>query len=146
MQKIISNKKALSQIITVVLITALSIVAISILFVFTKGLIKDIALSPEFSCFDINIDSPIKIQKTCYNQTTQDLEVTLKRKLHDTSITSLDFIMQNSVYSCGETDCNCIVLKQGETKTYFFSIEESPQQIIIKTQNCILDNKEVEVC
>ncbi|MAG27998.1 hypothetical protein CMI47_20930 [Candidatus Pacearchaeota archaeon] len=138
------NKKALSNIVAVSLIILLSIAAISLLSVYVFDIIKSPALSPEYSCLNLQLEPPIQIQKACYSSETSEIQLTLKRSSDDLTIDALDFILDNEAWCCG-VDCpNCEILSQDTTKTYYFP--ETSDSISLTFQNCLLDEQEIQAC
>jgi len=152
MQKIktiFKNKKAVSEVVVTLLMILLTISAVIILVFSLKKSVEPL-LSPK-QCLDMQINPQITIQKSCYNATTQDLEITLYRE-NNNKIDSLYFITQSqgeaSLWCCGSQCPQCIILEEG-TKTYYLSsadTQEIPEKVSLKVNNCILEAKDVGIC
>lgn len=147
------NKKALSTIIATMMIILLSLVAISTIWITISSLINTVQYSPEFSCQDFTIQPPIRINKACFNLTTEDAEITLKRNIDNFEIQKLIFIMQSSTQSsewcCGLPNCpQCQVLKPGTTQNYLFDFTEQniPNKVALKIGECFIEEKEIGEC
>ena len=144
----IQNKKALSEIVSIVLFILMAITALGIVWSATKPLL----ISPTyvFSCTEAKINQPLTINKVCYNSEKNDVELTLTRKISDTTqITSLDFTItfsegDNINYYCGKDCEDATILKPGEIKTYFFRIEDSTNlnNAIVGINECALISSE----
>mgnify|MGYP004215424657 CR=1 FL=1 len=141
----IKNKKALSNIISTVIIILLSMVAVTVLSASVLNLVKNPSLSPEYSCPTLQFKSLLKIDNTCYNQATGETEVTLKRSLDESlSINNMQFSIDSEIWECGESCGVCNILNPGNTQTYYFETLGSRVEII--TNNCVLDVKEIGAC
>jgi hypothetical protein len=144
------NKKALSNIVISILLVLLAIIAVSFVALTLNKLIKP-NLSPELSCLDLQIGQSIIIQKACYNSTTSDVEVTLRRSI-DTEIDSLDFTInmqgESSSWSCSSFCSDCSILGKGEIKTYYFHVENfnnnEENTIKVLTGSCLLDSRNIK--
>lgn len=145
--QIIKNKKAISGVVSSVIIILAGITAIALL---STYIINTISLSPQYSCTELQINEPISIKKSCYNRQTNDVELTLSRKLNDIKINSLGFSLldgeEESKWLCSETCGNCNIPKAGSTKTYYFSSNVKPNKIIISADSCALASSDVENC
>ncbi len=148
------NKKALSGIVVTLLIILLAIVSISILSINVNKFIKSsVNLSPRISCLEMQSSNAIKIESSCLNSETNEIELTLKRSVSDFEISRLDFTLssntESSSWCCGSPDCPyCSVLKDGESKKYLFFLdeEESPNSAIVSIDACELDKKIISQC
>lgn len=140
------NKKALSTIIATTVIILISLVAITMLWFSVKKLTERVTMSPEISCFDIKIAPPVTIKSACYNSETQKIQTELKRNLEDIKINSMYILSDANEWGCGIKCSQCIILKQGETKKYFFDSEQNPGKITLKIENCIIETKNIISC
>ncbi len=136
-----TNKKSMSNIIVSVLLILLAIAAVIIVWQVVKTQINKAQLSP-----DLCLNSEIKIQSSCFNSGTNEVEIKLSR-IPEKQISELDFALnyadKSEVYCCG-TDCpNCLILASG-TKTYYLTAAK-PDSLTLKYGNC-LENKNVEDC
>ena len=76
----IKNKKAVSQVVTTMLIIMLTISAVAIIgFAINNSIKNQLALSPKTSCLEMQFSPPIKIEKACYNLNTNDTELTINQ-------------------------------------------------------------------
>jgi len=132
MQKV----KASTEVIGTVLLIAMVIAVATILFISIRKM--DLAMSPEFSCLEMQTNSIIRINKVCYNSQTNDTEITLLRSSDDFYIESLDFILNSNTTYSSENCNNCTILEAGESETYYLGPEQqkpNTAKIIINTCN-----------
>jgi len=148
MRKIKNNKKGVAEVVGMVFIIGITIVSVGILF----SAVRSITLAPEesLSCAEVQIDVPITIEGACYNQETNEAELTLKRNIvSEINVVKLDFSISsesgNVKFECGPT-CGggCVILESG-TKTYYFNVEDltSPQTATFKVNGCALESTEI---
>ncbi len=148
----LKNKKAVSQVVTTVLILVLTISAVALISVAINSTIKNqLTLSPKTSCLEMQFSPPIKIEKACYDANTNDTEITLKRNPDDKiQINSLSFSInsgsESTSFSCGEACGNCQILKIGEIKTYYFNRDKKPTEASVKIDNCLIETKSIVDC
>ena len=137
------NLRGLSNIIAITLIILLTTVAVALLFTSIDKFTN--LLSPEFSCLELQVETPITIREACFNQTTQETEITLTRDLQDVFLSEIDFTLDSEQYACGPS-CggNCHILESGNTKTYYFQSQAA--QITLSSNNCPLDAQEITIC
>lgn len=141
------NKKALAPIVATLVIILLTLIAISIVWITIKELTKDVALSPEMNCLDVKIQPPIKINSACYNSEKKQINLELKRNLEKIPIESILVSSDtNSEWRCSSSCGNCIILSEGEAKTYFLDEETKPNEIILKINQCEIETKEITDC
>ena len=139
------NKKAMSQVVTVLLIAGIGIVAVGIVATVIFNVIdnNDVDLSPEALC----LNSEIKIQSACYNEENQEVEITLKRTFPQKNIEGLifDLVSQTKAesYSCSSDCGDCSVLESG-IKTYYIESSQ-PTSINLKINNCF-EKKTITSC
>lgn len=149
MQNIIKNqinKRGLSEIVTVVLILTLTILAVTILASVVIKIAKAPKLSPEYNCLDVKIKNLVTIESSCYNQNTQDIQVSLKRNLQNLEIKNIGFIINNQEYICGNFCGNCNIVSNGNSETYYIFQSERPEDIKIKINNCLISTKKITTC
>ncbi len=141
---IFRNRKAVSQIITVVLMILMVIGAISILSVVFMNIAREPLMSPT-NCLDYQIKPPISIDKIKYDSAEMKLQVTLKRLGDDLDIRSLDFVIkdngESSRWCCGEDCANCEILKQG-IKDYYFPDIENPEEVSLVIEDCFVESND----
>lgn len=134
------NKKALSGLISNMLMIAL---AISALFTLSLAVRKTVSLSPQVDCFELRLNS-ISIEKVCQGQ--EYVELSLSRKFN-TNLEFVEVIVSNSsasVYRIGEGCINTDLPSEGETKLYL--LPERASQVSIKIGECVLESKQILPC
>lgn len=152
----IENKKALSSVVITVLLILIGIAAIAIISTFLISYLNDSStqLSPQISCLDMQSQTILKINSACLNSENNEIEISLTRSISDIKIENINFILsserESSSWLCSESsnkqECgDCIVLNEGETKTYFFSLNanENPTSAIISIDSCKLNSREI---
>ncbi len=145
MQKI--NKKAMSAVITSVLIILISVVAVSILAATITKMIKPTTLSPN-SCVNMKLSSPppVSISQICYNQDSKTLIIDIAKN-SDVDVNTMNFIAnydtQSEVWGCGCDSCQ--IIKQGD-KRYYITTENMPNSLVLSINDCSLDEKPVDYC
>ena len=135
MQKI--NKKALSDIVTGVLLILLGITLI-IVVSFSVNKLIDTQMSPE-PCLFVEMENPIQISRACYNG--EEIEVTLVQT-RQFKINNLDFVLDSSAYTCGCGSCR--ILNFGEVKTYY--LNENSESIKILIDGCPAKESQIVPC
>jgi hypothetical protein len=143
------NKRAVSDIVAIVLIISLSLIAVSLVFAYLKPLILD--LSPEFDCTKAKLKQALKIESACYDPQTNDVVLEIERKFDKNIINRIDFSIQsldnsNEKFYCGENCNGALLLNPGETKKYFFETSGIPSSISISVRGCFLDTSEIKQC
>lgn len=140
------NKKAISSITAGIFLILISIVSITIIGVSLNASV--LSLSPILSCSDLQINSPLKLKHGCFNSADQRLEITLTRELTDDSnIKNFELSSPLGDWSCNE-QCNygCLILSQGQEKTYLINSKENPKEITLKLNFCNLQKIAIEEC
>jgi hypothetical protein len=138
------RKKAMSYTIATLLLVLVSIAGLLLVANIYKSLVPQ--LSPEFDCTKIKINPPISILKACNNQVTNEIEVTISRKIDSPEFTSLSFNLDNQEYNCGyQCGGQCIIQSPGQTKTYFFA-EQTSNSVLIEVNNCLLASSQITTC
>jgi len=140
------NKKAMSQVIAVLLIVLLSLIAVTTVWGVFKSITERTQLAPEFECTQLSANMPIRITDACYNPLTQDAEITLSRKLDTLDIKKINFIIGSNTWCCGLPECSqCQILETGE-KIYYFDYETSPSSVALMIDKCFIEEKEIKMC
>lgn len=143
------NKRALSTVVATLLMTLLAIIAITIVYFTIQGVINKAKYSPQVSCAELQLETPFNIISACYNTKTNNVEVKIRRSYSKTEIETIGFMIPTtadySEYSCGGFGCGCTIPDEGNMKTYFFN-EQDVEKIILKANNCILEEKQIREC
>ena len=143
------TKKALSTVVATLLMTLLAIIAITIVYFTIQSVINKAKYSPQVSCAELQLETPLNIISACYNTETNNIEVNIRRGYSKTEIETIGFIIHTaanySEYSCGGFGCGCTIPSEGNMKKYFFN-EQNPEKIILKANNCILEEKQIKEC
>ncbi len=138
----LKNKKGISDVVGVAVITMLTVVALYLAWSYVSGFTNnlDSQLSPVSECLQLNVD----ISLACYNAVTQQVELAVSTGADD-NIKSLTFVAsdgQNSqTHVCGssnQADCkqSCIVPTSGEAKQIFIPLQVQPTSITYFANNC----------
>ncbi len=151
MQKI--KKKAVGNIIATVSILLLTIVLVSVLSATFNQILATPQLAPAMSCLQMQTSFPLQIQNVCFNPTTNNTEVTVKRKL-DTDMIEFDFLIttptETSTWCVGELCCeSCDLQPEGQTKTYFLNQTLDMNQnnkVGIILNDCLIQTKSISAC
>ena len=142
------RKKAISQIVSTVILLITILITIPIFYVVINKMVKDTTMSPEIPCPDIQINPPIRIIKSCYNQETKDNEILLS-KTTDYKINliefTLDFDAENQNFKCDDSCSSCRISEQN-SKTYYIFSEQKPKEIILRINNCEIEKRNVVNC
>src|SRR3989338_1138117 len=144
------NKKALSDVVSTILLVSVSIFLFTVAALTINQLLNEPALSPAQSCAEINLRGIIQIKSACYNDQTREIEVFLVRSLSNSDIGSLDFVLNTNTdsksWTCNSNTCgNCDVLNAGEQKRYYLSVQElgGRPTISVAMPNCLLETVNV---
>ena len=143
------SKKAMSTVVATLLMVLLAIISITIVYFTIHGVINKAKYSPQVSCAELQLETPFNIISACKNKETNNVEVKLRRGYSKTEIETIGFIIHSaadsSEYSCGGFGCGCTIPGEGNIKTYLFN-EQNPEKIILKANNCILEEKQIREC
>lgn len=159
-------RRALSPIISITLLILLVIAIVSIIAVFSKDTIKNLALSPKYSCEELQLSNILKIEKVCLNKEANSIELTISRQNQETEagtnfrtieINRIDFslIYENSAsstsfscYSTKESCSTCAILSSNTLKTYYLKQKDNNKaiKVAISLYNCQLDDKDIINC
>ncbi|MEK6888942.1 MAG: hypothetical protein AABW80_02430 [Nanoarchaeota archaeon] len=149
------NKKALSNIIAVVLVITIAVSSVAILSNYILELTRSPQLSPDDSCLNFQVNPPITILSSCFNKDTNDIQVSLRRSQNSPSVESINFHFQfedgalTSYQAGGEKCVFCTILSRGTSKTYFFAVSEMPslpESVEINTLSCSLEKRRIVNC
>ncbi len=122
-----NSKKAISGVITAVIMIALVMAASSILWTVVNNLVKD-KLDEAGSCFDTFEKITINSRYTCYNSSSNELQFSIG--VADIDLTSL------LVSVSGEGESKSFKLtKQGLTNSYLFKYPNKEQPVYIPEKN-----------
>lgn len=136
------RKRAISGVIASVLLILVAVAAAFLLYTLVKSQIN---FSPQVSCIDMQISPPVTIEKVCYNQASQDTELTLRRNQDLVDYINLATSgKENSLWRIGQGCANCIFLNANEIKTYYLA--EQPEKITLAVPNCVLETQDVPTC
>ena len=142
------NNRGISQVVAIAVLILLAIIAISALWVAVKPIVS---LSPELSCTQLQLSEPqvLSIEKACYDSSGGEVVLTLSRSLSSINDKTLDFSLafedgKINKYRCGEGCEGSSVLNRGETKKYFFAVDETPMQASISVNSCSLETSDIE--
>ena len=123
----IRSKKAISGIITAVIMIALVIAVSSIVWTVVNNLVKD-KLNEAGSCFDTFEKVSLNSKYTCYNFTSQELQFSISVK----DIELSEILV--SVSGGGESK-SFKLAKEGLTNEYLFTYPKKEQPVFMPEQN-----------
>ena len=145
------NKKAISDIVAVMLIISLSVLAASMLFSYISK--STLTLSPQLNCLQAQANQMLKIENARYDSSSQEVLVSVNRNFKDSNINFIEFKIikkdgTTKLYQFGSvTSCtSAAILKAGETKTYYLSGVGNPENLdslSVSANSCVLDTKEI---
>jgi hypothetical protein len=142
------NKKALSTIITVMILIGLSITSVSIIYVSLKTNLQDVLKSPT-QCIGLQSNPPLSIKQACYNE--EELEIFVEKENSFQKVNSIDFIINSKekslVYTCEEHCRNCR-LPEKTGKQYFIDINgmTTPETLVFKIEDCVIETIKINEC
>jgi hypothetical protein len=151
------NKKGLAETVVTISLIAITLIAV---FLSVGNMVKifaaksNIQISPEFNCIQTQtaLNPELQMTKACRNAQTNKIEITLTRNaLSNSQIDSLTFAFDDdSAFSCSDS-CGegiCTVPASGETKTYFFSSDNSQNKnsVTLNIEACELDRANILDC
>jgi len=142
------NKKGVSGVITILVLTLASIAGAGIIYTSLQGSINTL-LSPQLACTELQLSPPIEITEACINS-EGNLQVSINREL-GSELSDITFNVntqdQSYRYVCGlACGVNCILPKEGQTKTYYLYPEEIPTTIATSISNCQIDTRQIPNC
>lgn len=142
------NKKAMSNIVTVVILILVSLTALAIIGVLINNLIqKNLQMSPEILCLNENTKPQIILKSACYDSVNKDIIINIIRNSEKPKVTLLEFLLnfekESQKFSC---QCaNCKILKIGE-KNYYITSETKPKTVTLLANKCLIGLKEITDC
>jgi len=142
------NKKAISQIMVSILLIIIVLIIIPAFYIGVKKLIKDPLTSPQISCPDLQTLPPIKIIKACYNQETQDNEITLSQTSDYKPVLIgfiVDFGQANKQFQCSSACSTCKISAENSKKYYIYS-NQKPNEISLLIDGCEIETMNVVDC
>jgi len=145
------NKKGLSNLIGIVFLISMSLAGLGIIFN-AIAQIPEQSLSPALECTEFQLNPPLEINEACYNFSSGDIELIIQRSVFDDSqINDLDFLvsLNNRIISlsCGLSCGNdCKILNSGETKKYFLTVDEIPDEITMQINGCFIESSKISIC
>ncbi len=143
------NSRGLSDIIYLAVILLLLISSASIIFAGVKR--SALQLSPQFSCNEILISNPLRIDTACLNAASREIEVVLERPLGDLDIKSISFAVSGSGFekwSCGNSCGSCTILEEGGKKVYILPglNMQDPKKLVLYIEGCAAWEGELVEC
>lgn len=145
------NKKAISAIISAVMMILIGIVAVTMISVYIYDATNSLQLSPEVSCLELKSTQSFTIEKACYSQDSKEIEILIKRSFNSPDLESLNIIST----SINETEkweiqgnCkHCKLPDKGNSEWYYISsnfIED--KTLSLYSSGCVLDSKKINIC
>lgn len=148
------NRKALSDVVSNVLLIMVGMVAVGIIAMVIKQFAAMPQFSPQFSCIDIQTDRHIFLDSACFNQSANEVQIAVKRNLNEKfDITNLDFIMDfdgksSTSWTCNSGCGNCLTPELGNRKIYYFDVTMlgKPTTINLMANTCNLGKLQIKPC
>lgn len=148
------NKKGLSDVLANVMLILLAIVAVGIVGAAVKQFVSSPSFSPQFSCLDMQASRHIYFDSACYNSTSGEVNVAVKRTLSDRfEIKELRFVIDfegkdSASWRCGGGCTNCNVLDLGNRRIYYFDVRGlgKPTAINLLADGCDAGKIDVRGC
>ena len=146
----IKNKKALSAVISTLLILLLSLIATSVVWSVASNIIKpETLLSPE-SCLGFQANPPYSLKEACYNETSREIIINLNKKYEDENKRDIFFTLKGneeaSKWCCGENCPNCQLPEKASKKYYLFPINQKPESVTLYIEDCTLGTIFINEC
>lgn len=144
------SRRGMSTVVSTVLVIAISVI-LAVIVGYGIKQFTEVSLGPATACTQLAINPSFSIQKVCYNSARKDLEITVHRSFDDRSIEGFYISTQTSSGTSGKWSCTdacgtCTLLSNGETKTYYFGLDEMPLYAGLESNGCSLEQKPVENC
>ena len=143
----IKKIKAQSTVVSIAFLIVTVVLFIAIAYPPIKKMIESPSLSPD-SCFDRGLEHSISIGTSCYNPTTNNLEVVVTKNNGEnpsSTVFKLTFENETLYWQCCSNCTGCKTLVSG-TKTYHFFPTRLPKTVTIITDDCNRATKEVVSC
>lgn len=140
------NKKGMSSIIQISLLTMLSVMAISMVLGYVLELSDGLGsrLSPTVDC----IQQESEITNACINAEGK-VEINLEVAL-DESINKVNLLLNQESFSCGGDSCqSCIISENENRKTIYINptnLAQSSDQLIVSINGCQAQPKQLGNC
>lgn len=136
---------------TTALIVLVVVSAMALLSLIILKLVNNPKLAPEFSCVEWQINPPLTIQKACYNEKTQDIEILVYRSGDFTEFQTIEFIVEGTlgtkVWQCGEGCGLCSIQSRESSKTYYFNAGDiRAHNIKLSAFQCSFGQKAIVPC
>lgn len=145
----IQNKKALSGVVSVLIMVLISILAVTIMWVAIRELTRPETILAPKSCIDFQINMPYELEGTCYNSENQEVVITMAKKYDKYKVDNINFLIDNrtktSTWCCGE-DCQNCKLPTTIPKQYFLPFTEKPLSVTLEISGCTLETKNIRDC
>ncbi|MFH1290739.1 MAG: hypothetical protein ABIH92_05005 [Nanoarchaeota archaeon] len=108
---------------------------------------SDIQTSPAMICLNEQTapqGPSLEIDNACINL-EGDIKVTVQRSLKDIRINSLTFEFKDFIFKCGDSCADCTLPEPGETKTYFFTLDnpQDQEKVTLYANECELDSRNI---
>ncbi|MEK6890567.1 MAG: hypothetical protein AABX03_00350 [Nanoarchaeota archaeon] len=146
------TKKAVSDVITNVLLIFLIVTIVSLFGFLVNNLLKDnLEFSPEISCIKMQATPPITIEDVCFNTETNTTQAVLKSStIKEYSVGKFSMILELNAgtekYTCGNSCGSCEVMSDGETKKYYLKNSVAPSKISLIIDSCIIETDTILSC
>lgn len=148
------NKKAISEVVTSVLLIVLAIAGVSILSVYVFNISSNApSLSPQISCIEMQKTSALKLTSACFNKETNEIEAIFFLSSEASSVSKADFILSTGTedvsLSCGKNVCStCTLPSPGTSARYFFSPANADKinKVSISTNGCFMNSVAIKSC
>ena len=142
------NNKAISGIVTTVIVMAVSIALAGLVASLIISPIK-IKLGPEISCTQMQLQPPIAINSACYSQESSEIRVSLTRSFSSQNLQEIRFSLADATsksWSCAQSCGTCSLLNQGETRTYYLDQQSQSPKITLTIDGCVIATKDLPPC
>ncbi len=152
MQNLLTNKRALSGIVSTIGLLFVGIIAGSLLaFLLFKSLTP--SLSPALSCSQLQLSPPITVQSVCFDEGSSILRATLTSPLTAKNIQFAEFSLageKTESWQCGANLCEeCILPNPGETKPIVLYHSQAIKEgdiFVLTIGGCAIDRSEILPC
>ena len=137
------NKKGVSEVVQVLIITVLSIVAISIVSSYVISISNNVGnqLSPAVDCLTVKT----KIDSACIGS---DGQVRALVNIGLDEHPSIKFSIENKIFQCSSSsdECSSCKLNQGKQEIYLPIQTTQATDLIYQVNNCASQNIQLKVC
>lgn len=150
-KKQVKNKKGISHTAATVILIFVSVVAIVTFYAALRTLLENPAVSEKISCLAMQSSKALSIESACYNKTTKDISILIKRSQEEFEMASVSFVLAGETssesWNCGPGCNNCDILKEGDSKIYYLALSPQMQNqsasiSVLANKNCLIDRKE----